>query len=181
MQPFDARSVANLILDIADQERRNVSNLVLQKLIYFVHGRYLNWTGRPLVSGTFEAWQYGPVHPHVYNAFKKCGDDAIKTRAVALDPITAQSRPLPSVDAPQVIEFVKDTFRDLMKRSASNLVDMSHAKDGPWGFIIERVKTRKSVSVRIPNEIIAERFKFHKLSVDAMKEREVPSENSPFG
>ncbi len=70
---YDPRAVANLMLDEAKRCGINISNLALQKLLYFAHGIYLTKTKRPLVSGYFEAWQYGPVHPAVYRAFKGSG------------------------------------------------------------------------------------------------------------
>jgi len=59
--PFDPRSIANFMLDEADRVGVGITNLALQKLLYFAHGIFLNETKGPLVSGYFEAWQYGPV------------------------------------------------------------------------------------------------------------------------
>ena len=65
-RPYDPRSIANLLLDEADRLAINITNLSLQKLLYFAHGLSLIEDGKPLVSGYFEAWQHGPVHPLVY-------------------------------------------------------------------------------------------------------------------
>ncbi len=62
----DPRAIANLLLDLADEVGIPIGHVKLQKLIYFAHGVYLLEIGEPLVSGNFEAWQYGPVHPAVY-------------------------------------------------------------------------------------------------------------------
>jgi len=43
---------------------------------------------RPLVSGYFEAWEYGPVHPTAYQAFKTAGSQPISFRARRLDAAT---------------------------------------------------------------------------------------------
>ena len=72
--PYDPRAVANLLLDLAGNDKLDVSNLALQKLLYFAHAHFLIRTGHPLVQGGFEAWTYGPVHPAVYQAFKSAGD-----------------------------------------------------------------------------------------------------------
>ena len=77
----DPRSVANLLLDIADEQRLPITNLTLQKLLYFAHALFLIKTRQPLVSGYFEAWRYGPVHPLVYRAFRSAADKPIATRA----------------------------------------------------------------------------------------------------
>ena len=74
MQPLDPRSFANLMLDEGDRLGIELTNLALQKLLYFAHGIFLNESrGKPLVSGYFEAWQHGPVRPAAYKAFKGAG------------------------------------------------------------------------------------------------------------
>ena len=69
-QPFDPRAIANLMLDVADENGQQLSNLALQKLLYFAHATFLIETGSPLLGGFFEAWKYGPVHPGFYRSFK---------------------------------------------------------------------------------------------------------------
>jgi uncharacterized phage-associated protein len=66
---YDPRVVANAIIDRAAQEGQPVTHIALQKLLYFAHGLFLLRHRKPLVSGYFEAWTYGPVHPAVYGAF----------------------------------------------------------------------------------------------------------------
>ena len=180
MPLIDARAVANLILDLADRDQKDVSNLVLQKLVYFAHGRFLTETGQPLVSGEFEAWQFGPVHPHVYNAFKQHGSAPIRGRAEIVNPVTSQRRPIPPIADGAVREMIEDVYRSLKRRSPASLVTVSHAKNAPWDFIVGRARRHESISTRIPNEVIRERFRFHKVSVSTNEEPEVPDENSPF-
>jgi uncharacterized phage-associated protein len=92
---YDPRSICNLILNEAVEAGRAISNLALQKLLYFAHGLHLVETKHPLVTGFFEAWKYGPVHPIAYGAFKKAGANPILFRASIRDPFTQASIPLP--------------------------------------------------------------------------------------
>jgi uncharacterized phage-associated protein len=177
---FDARAVANLILDLASQDGKDISNLVLQKLVYFAHGQYLNQTGEPLVAGEFEAWQYGPVHPHVYNAFKDQGALPIQTRAQSANPVTGEKRPISPLTDSTARDIVTDVYRSLKRRSPTSLVAVSHAKNAPWHFVVERAKQHDSISMRIPNPVIRERFRFHAISMSMNEEAGVPDENSPF-
>ena len=54
-----------------------VSNLKLQKLVYYAQGFSLVLHGRPLFSERIEAWVHGPVVPELYQEYKPCGSDAI--------------------------------------------------------------------------------------------------------
>jgi len=96
--PYDPRAIANLMLDEADRSGINVTNLALQKLLYFAHSIFLIESKHPLVSGYFEAWQYGPVHPTVYSAFKTAGSSPIDFRADRQDVLTGERTPLPLPD-----------------------------------------------------------------------------------
>src|SRR3546814_10577509 len=89
--PYDPRGVANLLLDLAEVRQKPISNLVLQKLLYFAHGRFLIESKKPLLAGYFEAWQFGPVHPTVYHAFKAATDRPIGFRAIHVDKIGSAS------------------------------------------------------------------------------------------
>lgn len=45
----------------------SISNLQLQKILYFAHMIYMGRTGQPLIDDeSFEAWTYGPVLPSAY-------------------------------------------------------------------------------------------------------------------
>jgi uncharacterized phage-associated protein len=54
----DPRIVANYMLEIADSKSIALTNLALQKLLFFAHAISLVEKKKALVSGYFEAWQY---------------------------------------------------------------------------------------------------------------------------
>jgi len=55
-----------------------ISNLKLQKLLYYVQGFHLAMYDKPLFKEDIEAWMYGPVVPEAYHYFKKYGDGHIE-------------------------------------------------------------------------------------------------------
>lgn len=55
--------------DPADHDHQSGTS----KLLYFAHSIFLIEGKRALVSGYFEAWQNGPVHPAAYAAFETTG------------------------------------------------------------------------------------------------------------
>lgn len=179
--PYDPRAIANIILDEADRRGLKITNLALQKLLYFAHGIYLTKTKQPLVSGYFEAWQYGPVHPSVYRAFKPSGSAPIINRAVAKDPLTGQARELPKPTDLDIIDLVSDVMRSYGHLPPGRLVDLSHAKDSPWSVVADKARTDVAFGMRIPDDVILSRFRHHKVSIGANpRVGEPPSDDAPF-
>jgi uncharacterized phage-associated protein len=178
---YDPRAIANLMLDEADRRNLKVTNLALQKLLYFAHGLFLTKTKKPLVSGYFEAWQYGPVHPSVYRAFKPLGSAPITTRAVGKDPLTGKSRNLPKPTNLDVVDLVSDVIKSYGHLSPGRLVDLSHAKDAPWSAVADKARTSVAFGMRIPDDVIMDRFQYHKVSVNTSpRAGEPPNDDTPF-
>ena len=169
------------MLDEADRRGWMITNLALQKLLYFAHGIHLTKEKQPLVSGYFEAWQYGPVHPAVYRAFKPSGAAPISTRAVAKDPLTGKARDLAKPTDLGVIDLVSDVMRSYGHLPPGRLVDLSHAKDSPWWVVVDKARTDVAFGMRIPDDVIMDRFQHHKVSVGTNpRAGEPPSDDAPF-
>lgn len=70
--------VANFLISISDViEVKDMTNLKLNKLVYFAQGIYCAKTGKPLFTGDFEAWTYGTVVRPLYDKYKRYGDSII--------------------------------------------------------------------------------------------------------
>ena len=159
---------------------RPITNLALQKLLYFVHGLHLMETKEPLVSGYFEAWQYGPVHPAAFAAFKSAGKNPISFRAIRRDVLTGEIIPLPVVTDEEVRRRVEQVMRHFGQVTLHQLVDISHAPKAPWHFVVSKAHNFMTFGMRIPNDIIRERFQHHKVSVGPSPLIGEPSEDTPF-
>lgn len=178
--PYDPRAVANLLLDLADQMKIGVSNLALQKLLYFAHGHFLIRTGKPLVFGGFEAWTYGPVHPAAYQAFKGEEERHITIRAAGRNVMTGDTIPLLIPDDSDVRWHLDDVLRAYGHHPVGRLIDISHAPKGPWAVIVNKAKTSVALGMRIPDSVILECFKFHKVSVGLESRAGEPDEDTPL-
>lgn len=131
-------SVANTFLDLARQEGRSISNMKLQKLLYFAQGHSLGLRGTRIINETPKAWRYGPVFPTVYREFREHGADAITRPAYEYD--WGNDRPavvptIPPGDDYSLVRAVWDAYKD---RSAVELSNMSHVIDGPWDRVYGR-------------------------------------------
>lgn len=64
-------NVADFFLWFAREHGDCLTNLKLQKLLYYAQAWHLALYGRPLFEGHFEAWVHGPVNRRIYGRFKK--------------------------------------------------------------------------------------------------------------
>jgi uncharacterized phage-associated protein len=160
--PFDPRAIANLILVEQRKAGRQVTHVALQKLLYFAHGLHLVRGKGPLVSGYFEAWMHGPVHPGVYVAFKHYRAQPIDELAFSEDPLTGKRTSIHVPDDPEAIAVVEKVTRELGLLSASQLRALSHAQNGPWEAAVGGADAPLGYLVRISSQSIIERFRNHK-------------------
>lgn len=68
---YSASEIAQYFIHYANLEEDGlVTNLKLQKLLYYAQGFHLALFDRPLFSENIEAWQSGPVVPEIYRYYK---------------------------------------------------------------------------------------------------------------
>lgn len=66
----NAATVARYIVRFFQEAGDPISNLKLQKLLYYCQGWHLAVRGTPLFQERLEAWVHGPVQPAVYGTYK---------------------------------------------------------------------------------------------------------------
>jgi uncharacterized phage-associated protein len=176
----DPRVVANYMLEVAARRGIAMTNLKLQKLLFFAHAISLTEQKTKLISGYFEAWQYGPVHPTVYQAFKAAGPEPISFRADALDPVSRVRRPLPVLSESTTRDICERVVFQFGHMSAGRLVDIAHAVGGPWHHVVSSSETGANLGLRIPDEVIVERQGRQKVSVTPTPRVGEPNEDTPI-
>lgn len=125
MRSIDA---ANLIIQVAQENNLKITNLKLQKLLYYANAYSLKTFDTPLIDGTFERWSYGPVERTVYDTFKSNGSDVITGPAPKFNPesfeITKWKEPDNiSDDEKNSIQLIVE---HLGRINAFDLVDKTH-------------------------------------------------------
>lgn len=169
-QARDPRAVANLLLDLADQRDLPIKHIKLQKLLYFAHCMHLMRTRAPLVSGYFEAWKRGPVHPAVYRSFRDFGAAPITARAMREDVLTGAHEIVPASTDPDAIDTATLILMSLGQMRDFDLVELSHAPGGPWDKAVEGMEDGLALGARIDENMIWSNFHRHKLVVRAHEE-----------
>lgn len=130
---YSANEIAKEIIIYSNDNNYPISNLKLQKLLYFIQAIFLNEFHRACYEDTIEAWSFGPVVPSVYHNYKIFGAGNIPKKIFDKDSFasiftdTSFGFHISSEDKKNVDEIVDD-FSDY---TASELVDITHHQD-PW-------------------------------------------------
>lgn len=154
---YDVRALANFALDFADSKGLQLSNITINKIIFFLHAWYLAKTGRPLVSAKVEAWEYGPVFRELYSQFKQFGAKPITIRAHRRNPSTAQKEVCEATIAEEDIIFLRPLLNRYVELSAGKLVELSHVRGGPWDQVYNH-EGNSNPGMQISNELIRSYF-----------------------
>jgi uncharacterized phage-associated protein len=174
----DARAVINEIMQAHPSAR--ISNLPAQKILYFLHGEYLRSTDTPLVSGYFEAWEYGPVHPMLYNALRHLGSSALSGPIKRRNIRQGMWEDIPVIGDNNIKNFIAERSGRLLTMSVGQLIDLSHARNSPWD-IVTRNGSGRTWGLRLDNDIISRHFRFHKRSVTDLVSGDDFEEHPPSG
>jgi uncharacterized phage-associated protein len=100
-----------------------ISNLKLQKLLYYSQGISLALYDCKLFQDDLVAWQHGPVVERVYDCFNHFKDSSISTEEYPVEDITIYS------DTEQ--EAMSIASKEFGQYSAWKLVEMTH-NERPW-------------------------------------------------
>jgi len=107
-----------LILEGDDGE---ISNMKLQKLVYYAQGFSLALLGKPLFDDPIEAWMHGPVVPSLYRRYSNFG----------ASPIPPANDFDPTVFTREQCRLIEEVFDVYGQYSASKLRQLTHEED-PW-------------------------------------------------
>jgi uncharacterized phage-associated protein len=121
--PYPALTIAKWFIAWAEAEGEELSNLKLQKLLYYAQGHHLAERHALLFSDQIQAWSHGPVVAEVYHEYKAWGSATIE---------------LPDED-PFTWDYVDTETTKLLSRvwntyggySAGRLRNMTH-EEPPW-------------------------------------------------
>lgn len=125
-----ALDLAFMIVNAGIDNNKPVSNLHLQKILYFINLIYLQDNKTFLLDrNSFEAWLHGPVVPEVYYRYSIYGGTPIiKHEEVSKTAFNESGKKLDDKE----IENLKTLIGRLMNIDPWTLVDYSHRIGGAW-------------------------------------------------
>ena len=107
------------------KQLEEVTQLMLQKLLYFIQGIYFALYGKPMFSEDCRAWIHGPVYPEVYDLFRDFKYNPIEDARFALLEGTEEAL---TDEEKKVIDLVVNTFG---MYGAKVLEKITHNEE-PW-------------------------------------------------
>ena len=138
---YSALDVSRYIIDRCKKKGYGISNLKLQKILYFVQTEFLVVLNTPCFFESIEAWESGPVVPEVYQKYKMyCGGNIPSIKPIQSIVIAG--------GAQKLIYGVVD---ECGKYSESKLTEITHHQS-PWKNAVQRRDNT------IPNTVIREYF-----------------------
>lgn len=116
---------AYFLISLFNKDRREVTQLQVQKIMYFFEAFYMCVKDKEkLYDCNFNAWAFGPVSIPLYQALKKFGDSNI-----VLDEEQLSFSEGISSDKKNMLTYIYTVFGDV---PAMQLVHLTHRKDSPW-------------------------------------------------
>ena len=136
---YRAIDIAKIIVNDAIDIGHPITNLKLQKLLYYVQAAFLVEYNTPCFDDDIVAWKYGPVVERVYNDFRIYGSNIINNRITQLrtaefngerivfKTVDIDSLNIPEKDATLILSIVNK----FSTYTAWQMVELTH-KETPW-------------------------------------------------
>lgn len=135
--PISARTVARWFVNHADRSSGEaITQLKLQKLVYYAEAWFLANFDCPLIEEDFEAWAHGPAVRTLYSKYREYGWEALPP----------ERGPEPTKE---VAKFLDAVYREYGQFSAKRLEEMTH-KETPWQAAREGLPPAEASSKIIP-------------------------------
>lgn len=131
---YPASLIAFAFVKKGIDEGKFVTQMKLQKLVYFAQGAHLAKYNKPLINETFQAWMYGPVIPEIYDDFKLYGSRPIVDTNEFLPAHTYKPPFRLDEEAFDTIDYTWGVLKDF---SAMSLSNWTHQPDGPWSKVYD--------------------------------------------
>lgn len=116
---YSAMDVANYVINFSVDSNEEITNLKLQKLLYYIDAAFLVKKGESCIFQNFKRWRHGPVIPDVYSKFRVYLNTSIPRR---------DENPEISLEDRNLINTVIESN---FKFDPWELVDRTH-KETPW-------------------------------------------------
>jgi uncharacterized phage-associated protein len=160
---YPASTIAYAFVKKGMDEGNPISQMKLQKMVYFAHGIHLAIHQKPLIKDAVQVWKFGPVIPSLYQAFKLYGSNPITDFSLANN-VASNALGVATLDT-DALQTINMTWGALCNLNALQLSNWTHTAGSPWSN-----NYREGISdIVIPQAEMQEYFKQYLAQDDSAK------------
>ena len=152
---YQATTIANYFLLKSFDEGIEMTPMKLIKLVYIAHGWNLAINEEELINEQIEAWQYGPVIPSLYHAFKSFRNKDINALHIPSPDYKIDLADLNKQKESELLDRIWEVYKE---KTGTELSSLTHKENTPWEKTWREPNTRGMHSSIIPNKIIKEYY-----------------------
>lgn len=139
---YNVLDICRYVINYSNDKDYDISNLKLQKLLYFIQAYFLINKNEACFNETIEAWDFGPVVPEAYSEYKQYGGGNIPPISSYIEFDTDDIWDVHRVKYNDNIisntdkEMINDVVDKFAEYTATDLVSLTH-RQAPWNNAYE--------------------------------------------
>ncbi|PIR43387.1 hypothetical protein COV24_03000 [candidate division WWE3 bacterium CG10_big_fil_rev_8_21_14_0_10_32_10] len=141
--------IAKYLLMKSKEDSKPITQLKLQKILYYAQGWYLANFNKPLFNEKIKAWKFGPAVDEIYQNYKVYGNQPIT--------MEIENEELSALDS-DTKDFLDEIWKVYKPYSGGDLVTSTHLED-PWNEARRDIEEGENSDNEISKESIKEFFK----------------------
>ncbi len=138
-----ALDVAGYVVTKCINDNKPISNLQLQKILYYIQHEILKKHDIALIDEDFQAWKFGPAIPIVYYEYSYCGASKIHQRLNNFEDV--------EFELEELLEDIDPIIEEKREIDPWGLVDETHKPGKAWAVVFKEGKGFMNI---IPKEQI---------------------------
>ena len=127
---YTAIQIANFFIKKHCQDKKSIGHVKLQKMVYIAYGWCWALLGRELFEDEIQAWEFGPVIPNVYYAFKNQG---LEITNLVGEPENLNEG---------VNEVLEAVYKAYVDKESDRIIAITHAPGTPWSLVYDGTKNK---------------------------------------
>lgn len=127
---YDVKDVAQFVVNYSNEKSISITNLKLQKLLYYIQAAFLVKKGEPCFYQSIVNWRHGPVVVEIYEEFKQYGSREIERIDETTIFISKDGFKFEPVEIKYDESKIEEDDRDIIKK----IINV-YKKSSPWDMV----------------------------------------------
>lgn len=132
---YKVLDICGYVINYSNKMNFGISNLKLQKILYFIQAVFLINRDKPCFTEEIEAWDFGPVVPEAYHEFKRYGSLDIPTVTSYYEQSDNWNFERTTYNDKDIADGDKELINEVINKfsgyAATDLVNITH-QQMPW-------------------------------------------------